>query len=173
MRTPAAWDDVFMNMARALATRSKDDSSQFAAVVTDQRHRILGTGFNGPPPQLVDELVPWAVRGPEAVNKYDFVVHAEENAILAALDGHGSAALAGGGLYVTGVPCPGCVLRAVRAGLKTFWYDPAGEWKGQTLRHWAAVQAILAAQKGPPEQHLILVPYTQTTTPTPPTPSPP
>lgn len=122
MRTPDPWDAVFMRMAHALAARSKDPSSQFGAVIVGPGNRVLGVGFNGPPPQLVDDAVPWE----ERPAKYAFIVHAEENAILDALDKNAAERLVGSTLYVTGFPCPGCVLRAIRAGVELVVWDRAG-----------------------------------------------
>lgn len=122
MRTPDPWGAVFMRMAHALAARSKDPSSQFGAVIVGDGNRVLGCGFNGPPPQIADAGVPWD----ERPAKYGFIVHAEENAILDALDKNPSERLAGSTLYVTGFPCPGCVLRSIRAGVELVVWDRAG-----------------------------------------------
>ncbi len=122
MRTPDQWDAVFMRMAHALAGRSRDPSSQFGAVIVGAGNRVLGCGFNGPPPQINDAAVPWD----ERPAKYGFIIHAEENAILDALGRNPAERLAGSTLYVTGFPCPGCVLRAIRAGVELVAYDRAG-----------------------------------------------
>ena len=109
-------------MAHVLARKSKDPSSQFGAVLVNADNRVLGVGYNGPPPQLFDAMVPWDQRPA----KYAFIVHAEENAILDALDKNPAERLAGSTLYVTGFPCPGCVLRAIRAGVKLIVFDRGG-----------------------------------------------
>lgn len=122
MRTPDPWDAVFMRMAHAIAGRSRDPSSQFGAVIVAGNNRVLGVGFNGAPPQVADELVPWG----ERPAKYGYLIHAEENAILDAIDKNPAERLAGSTLYVTGHPCPGCVLRAIRAGVELIAYDRGG-----------------------------------------------
>jgi deoxycytidylate deaminase len=110
MRIPSKWDHVFMEMAYITLLRSKDPSTQVGSILTDKNHIVLGTGFNGPPPQLDDNLIPWDVRP----DKYDYVIHAEENALLFALESHGKFPLRESTLYCTHEPCPACVLRAVR-----------------------------------------------------------
>jgi dCMP deaminase len=122
MRTPDPWGEVFMGMAHVLARKSKDPSSQFGAVLVNADNRVLGVGYNGPPPQLFDAMVPWDQRPA----KYAFIVHAEENAILDALDKNPAERLSGSTLYVTGYPCPGCVLRAIRAGVELIAFDRTG-----------------------------------------------
>lgn len=110
-RTPRKWADVFFDMAFMISQRSKDNSTQCGAVLVNQANVVLSTGFNGPPPQLNDEEVPWNQR-PE---KYAYIIHADENALLHALDSHGGKALIGSTMYLTAMPCTECVLRMIRA----------------------------------------------------------
>lgn len=145
MRTPDPWLDVFLDLARTIARRSKDPSTQCGAVLVSADHRVLSTGFNGPPPQLDDMTVPWD----ERPAKYDFVIHAEENAILFALDSHGLAGVKGSTLYVNGEPCPGCVLRMIRAGVKRVihTFDAKPKMVCETSR--ARVIRLLDSQTSP------------------------
>lgn len=115
MNGMASWDEVFLDMCRAVARRSKDPSSKHGSVIVDARNRVCSVGFNGPPPRIPDNQVPFDVRP----DKYKYVVHAEENAILFGLAGRGIDGLMGTRLYVTGRPCSGCVLRAVHAGVES------------------------------------------------------
>ncbi len=118
-RTPTCWHEIFMSMARASAGRSKDPSSQCGAVLVSKSNNVLGTGFNGPPPQIEDLLVPWGER-PE---KYFWVFHAEENAINFATDSIGRSGIAGSTIYVTTHPCSRCVLRMIRDGVSRVIFD--------------------------------------------------
>lgn len=122
MRTPTPWADVFMGMARQIAKRSKDPSARHGAVLVDRDNRVLGSGFNGPPPLVDDREVPWLVRPA----KYDYIIHAEENALWFALEAHGAGRVSDSVLYCTCFPCPACTLRIVRAGVGLVVYDPAG-----------------------------------------------
>lgn len=111
MRNPTPWDDVFMEMAHVIAKRSKDPSTQVGAVIVDQRNRIVSLGFNGPPRGIVDSAVDWN----DSTEKWRWIVHAEENAWLHALEARGSVSLCT--LYSTAVICPACALRAVHLGI--------------------------------------------------------
>jgi deoxycytidylate deaminase len=110
MRQPNEWSNVFLDMAFAIAKRSKDPSTQCGAVLVDCNNVILSCGFNGPPPNIDDTLVPWN----ERPDKYNFIIHAEENALLFALENHGHK-VERSTLYVTHVPCSQCVLRLIRS----------------------------------------------------------
>lgn len=85
-----------------------------AAVLVGAGNVILATGYNGPPPQLNDEFVPWN----ERPDKYAFIIHADENALLFALSSHGGTPLIGSKMYLTAMPCTECTLRMIRAGVK-------------------------------------------------------
>ena len=43
------WDSRFMDLARLVASWSKDPSTQVGAVIVDQDKRIVSTGVNGFP----------------------------------------------------------------------------------------------------------------------------
>lgn len=123
MRANLSWDAIFLDIATTVAERSKDDSTQAGAVLVDHRHVVISTGFNGPPPQLDDELIPWNVRPNvsefDKINephKYAFIIHSEENAILFGMEARGS--IAGSTMYSTHTPCSECMLRIVRAGVR-------------------------------------------------------
>lgn len=109
-RQPNEWSNVFLDMAFAIAKRSKDPSTQCGAVLVDCNNVILSCGFNGPPPNIDDMLVPWN----ERPDKYNFIIHAEENALLFALENHGHK-VERSTLYVTHVPCSNCILRLIRS----------------------------------------------------------
>jgi dCMP deaminase len=109
-RQPNEWSNVFLDMAFAIARRSKDPSTQCGAVLVDCNNVILSCGFNGPPPNIEDSQVPWDKRP----DKYNFIIHAEENALLFALENHGHK-VERSTLYVTHYPCSSCVLRLIRS----------------------------------------------------------
>lgn len=106
-----SWDNLFLKIAFTMSERSKDDSTQCGAVIVDERNVIVSTGFNGPPPQLNDEDIPWNVRP----QKYAYIIHAEENAILFGME---KGSVKGCTLYCTHHPCAECVLRCIRAGIR-------------------------------------------------------
>jgi len=69
------WDSRFMDLARLVASWSKDPSTQVGAVIVDQDKRIVSTGFNGFPRCVNDSPVDREV-------KLLRTIHAEENALL-------------------------------------------------------------------------------------------
>lgn len=142
MRTPKPWNHVFLNMAFDIAQRSKDPSTQAGAVLVDANNRIMGTGFNGPPAEINDELLPWYIRDLDKFNKYDCVIHAEENCILDALSKSNSEDIKGCVMYCTHMPCPGCVLRCIHAKLNCAIYHLAYDNNNEEK-----VRLILAKQK--------------------------
>ena len=118
-RNVPSWDMYFLNLARLVATRSKHPRSQHGAVLVGAHHRIIATGYNGPPSGFPDDQVDWSP-GMTWSNR-DWTIHAEENALLFA----GLEAARGCDLYVTGPPCPRCLLRAVQCGVKRIVHGDA------------------------------------------------
>lgn len=111
-----SWDDYYLAIARAVATRADCTRRRVGALVV-QGDRIVSTGYNGAPPGrpgclsagacprgrlTAEQLAPGSSydTGPGAC----IAVHAEANALLRAAwaDLHGAT------LYVTEQPCDGC-----------------------------------------------------------------
>ena len=111
------WDEYFMGLARAVALKSKDPSTQVGAVIADSDHRVVSVGYNGPPRGTDDN----------AITSRDIkllrTLHAEENAILFAGARGG---LAGCTLYCTHHPCAHCAAVIIQSGITTVVY-PTGE----------------------------------------------
>jgi dCMP deaminase len=101
-------DDKYMGLAFWMASFSKDPNTQMGAVIISKENFPLGWGYNGPPRGIKDTEINWA-----RPDKYDYIIHAEENAI-----DHSSASLQGATLYVTGKPCKKCMLRIITTGIK-------------------------------------------------------
>ncbi len=75
-----SWDEYFMGVSLLAAKRSKDPNTQVGACIVDSNNIILSTGYNGFPYGCSDDLYPWEREGEDT--KYNYVVHAELNAIL-------------------------------------------------------------------------------------------
>jgi dCMP deaminase len=114
MTTRPSWDDYFLRLARDVATRSPDPNTQHGCVLVSPDKRVLSTGYNGPVAGLPNELVP--LTRPE---KYDWFIHAEDNAVAFA-----RADLRGCTAYVTGQPCAACFRRLLQVGIKRIVYGP-------------------------------------------------
>ena len=106
-------------MARAflVARRSIDPRTKQGCVVVDEDNTVLSCGYNGPPSGCVDEAIP--LNPPD---KYDWIKHAEENAILNAAKV--GTALKGSTFYVTGHPCAHCFSRMVNVKAERIVYGP-------------------------------------------------
>ncbi len=76
-----SWDEYFMGVSLLAAKRSKDPNTQVGACIVDSNNIILSTGYNGFPYGCSDDLYPWEREGEDT--KYNYVVHAELNAIPA------------------------------------------------------------------------------------------
>jgi len=105
------WQKRFIELARHIATWSKDPSTQTGCVIVDHRRSIVSTGYNGFP-RGVDDA---AARLADRPTKYAYTVHCEANAILdAAARG---IPLAGCSIYINGAPCVECMKSIIQAGI--------------------------------------------------------
>ena len=112
------WDDYFMGIALLAAQRSKDPNTQVGACIIDNQNRILSTGYNGFPQGCSDDDFPWNRDESLGETKYQFVVHAELNAVLNARGKN----LSGAKLYVSLFPCHECAKAIIQAGISEVVY---------------------------------------------------
>lgn len=103
------WDLRFMEMARLVASWSKDPSTKVGAVIVDDDHKVLGLGFNGFARGVDDSPEAYADRD----SKLGKVIHAEVNAILNA-----AAVLQGSTLYISSMCCSTCAAVVIQSGIK-------------------------------------------------------
>ena len=113
-----SWDEYFMGVALLASQRSKDPSTQVGACIIDGDKRILSTGYNGFPKGCSDDEFPWNRDESEGETKYQYVVHAELNAILNA----SGKKLADAVLYVGLFPCNECAKSIIQSGIKEVVY---------------------------------------------------
>jgi dCMP deaminase len=106
------WDEYFMALAEQVSRRSSDPSTKHGCVLVDSENRVISTGYNGPVAGLPNDIVPL-----ERPAKYDWFIHAEDNAVaFARCDLRGATA------YVTGAPCAGCFRRFLQVGVRRIVY---------------------------------------------------
>ena len=105
-------DTLFMNMACLIAMSSKDPSTKVGAVIVGQDDEVISMGYNGFPRKVYD-LLPERYDRPD---KYDFIKHAEENAISNAA--RIGVSCKGARIYIPFHPCPGCSGDIIQAGIK-------------------------------------------------------
>lgn len=109
------WDLRFMEMADYVAQWSKDRSTKVGAVIVIDGNPIIG--YNGFPRGCNDDIDERHLRP----IKYDWVLHAEENAIInAARLGQRTM---GADMYVNWFPCARCAGMIVNAGIKRVYCD--------------------------------------------------
>ena len=105
------WDVRFLELAKQIASWSKDPSTQVGCVVVGPDREIRSTGFNGLPRGIEDS----EERLNDREIKYPLICHAEENAIM-------HAARIGISLkectaYITWPPCTRCARSLIQAGI--------------------------------------------------------
>jgi len=80
-------------MAQCASLRSDDEETKAGAIIVNKNNRIVATGYNGTPKGTnLPKTRP---------DKYPYMVHAEENAMLFAPEN-----LTGHRIYLYGLPCP-------------------------------------------------------------------
>lgn len=110
------WDEYFLDIAEVVRQKSKDPSSKIGAVLVDGNNSIFSTGFNGFPIGIDEsDSARW-----ERPLKYEYVCHAERNAI--ALAARKGSATGGSTLYLVGfgpptAPCTECCKMIIQSGI--------------------------------------------------------
>jgi len=126
MNVSEKWDRRFLELAEQIAGWSKDPSRGVGAVIVSAARQIVATGFNGLP-RGVDDL-PERLERPA---KYDFVCHAELNAIIQCA--RNGVSPVGSTVYTSFSPCVQCTLAIVQAGIvRVVTY----EYGGDSDEHW-------------------------------------
>lgn len=107
------WNDMFMQIAEVVAKRSKDPHTKVGAVIVKDNH-ILGIGYNAEPKGFSYDF-DW-----HSKEKYDYVIHAELNAI--ANSTYFGNSIAGSTIYLTLSPCSECMKLLIQYGIGTIYY---------------------------------------------------
>lgn len=115
----------FANIAREIAQLSKDPSTKVAAIILGPGMEIRATGWNGFPRGVADT----EERLNDRPTKYQFVAHAEANAIANAA--RSGVSTDGCTLLVTALhPCNDCAKLIIQSGIKKV-YAPLPEIDGR------------------------------------------
>ena len=107
--SPPSWDVYFLRLSYEVATKSRDPSTKFGAVVVKDKRPIL-FGYNGLPSNVKD--LPERLARPA---KYKWTIHSEANALICGAKFGISTNKAT--LYIAGMPCAGCATMIVAAGI--------------------------------------------------------
>lgn len=108
-----SWQDTFIEIAKVVSKRSKDPHTKVGAVLV-KNNCIIGTGYNGDPRNFRYEFN-W-----NTSEKYDYVVHAEMNALANAC--YNGCQVKDSEIYVTLSPCNKCILQLIQFGVKKVYY---------------------------------------------------
>lgn len=137
MATRPDWHDYFLNLACVVSQRADCTRRRVGAVVVDQDHRIVATGYNGAEPGGPSCLLgqcPRANADNVVANRdYDncVAVHAEANALLYA----GVERATGCTLYITHEPCYSCWKLIKASRIKAVvWCETAAKPSGEEVR---------------------------------------
>ncbi|ODS42522.1 MAG: hypothetical protein MSIBF_04190 [Candidatus Altiarchaeales archaeon IMC4] len=116
MKRPS-WDEYFSRIANDVAARSTCVRHQFGAVIVNDRHEIVATGYNGPVRGAIHCIDVGCLKDKKGIASgtgHDVcqAVHAEQNALLQA-----GKLSRGSSLYVNAFPCRICARLIVNAGI--------------------------------------------------------
>ncbi len=118
-------DKYFLDLAKHIASNSKDPSTKTGAVITDVRGRFVSAGYNGFPQKMADNPELYANRD----EKYSRIVHCEMNALIFAQRDLNDCTL-----YTWPfMSCDRCVVHMIQAGITTFVAPVAPP---ETLERW-------------------------------------
>lgn len=113
MTTSIKWNKRYAELAKQVASWSKDPSRKIGAVAVGDKGQLLAQGYNGFPRGIKDT----EERLNNREEKYKYVVHAEMNVIYNA--SHSGVSLDGADLYVYGLPiCSECAKGIIQVGIK-------------------------------------------------------
>ena len=102
------WTEYFISMAFLASSRSCDSQTKHGCVITDNKNKVLGIGYNSFPCNMPDDMLPNT-----RPHKYQWMVHAERNALS-----NCTMRPENGKAYITGHPCLECVKSLYQEGIK-------------------------------------------------------
>ena len=118
LTAPTKWEKRYLDLAKSVASWSRDPSRKIGAVIVGNQGQIISQGFNGFARGIDDTPERYSDRA----TKYKFVVHAEANAIYNAI--HNGASPSGATIFVTGLPvCHQCADAIIQTGVKRVVMD--------------------------------------------------
>ena len=118
-RNRQSWNDYFMNIAKLLAQRSSCDRAYVGAVIVNEDHRIIATGYNGSvgskTPQCDD--IGHVMRDGHCIA----TLHAENNCI--AYCAREGIPLKNSTIYITHFPSLTCTKALIHSGIIAIYYN--------------------------------------------------
>jgi len=130
------WDNYFIDIAKVVAKKSRDPSSQVGCVIVDSERKPVSFGFNGFVAGCNEKYMTF-----ERPLKYNLILHAEMNALI-----FSKRNLKDCIIYSTHGPCDNCLKHVVQAGITEFYYDDPGIMKKRgTLDQKDAIKRLICA----------------------------
>lgn len=132
------WNKRYLELAKHIATWSRDPSRKIGAVTIGSKGQVLSQGYNGFPRGIRDT----EKRYNDRETKYKYVVHAEMNCIYnATYDG---TSLDGSTLYVHGLPvCSECAKGIIQTGIKEVFWTVDEEIPGRWTNSYKTTENML------------------------------
>lgn len=132
MMADEKWDRRFLELAKHISCWSKDPSTQVGAVLVNELKQVVGMGYNGFARGVEDT--------DERLNtreiKYQFVVHAEVNAIIQAGKESRNSRLYVYPSFMLPPICADCAKAAIQAGIRSIvGYEP--DESDPRVQRWA------------------------------------
>jgi dCMP deaminase len=140
------WDKRFLELAKHIASWSKDPSTKVGAILVNDQKIVVGMGYNGFARGVHDEKGRYLDRE----RKYKFVVHAEVNAILQAGNNAKGSTLYVFPSFMLPPICHECCKFAIQAGVKRIvGYTPdINEERVSRWRDSIAVSRTMCGEAG-------------------------
>lgn len=107
------WEEMYFEIAKVVSKRSEDPKTKVGAVIV-KNGVIVGTGYNGAPRNYKGSF-DW-----NSEEKYDYVIHAELNAISNAQSV--GVSVVGADIYLTMSPCHDCIKLLIQNQIKRVFY---------------------------------------------------
>ena len=138
------WDEYYMSIAMAVRARANCTGNRVGAILV-QNDRIIATGYNGTPHNMVNCLDGGCDRCANR-EKYDsgkdydlcICVHAEQNTLLAAA--RFGISTEGAAMYSTMRPCFGCTKEILQASIRAVYY--LHDWVYPDPEHQASYEDL-------------------------------
>lgn len=141
-----SWDSYFMDLAHQVATRSICQRRKVGAVAVNERHRIIGTGYNGPPSGMAHCTKDTCVRMLKNIPSGTQVeickaIHAEANIVLQL-----GSQLENAIVYVTCQPCISCLKLLMGAQVRRIVWESAypDDYARELMEEYGAVNQFPA-----------------------------
>jgi dCMP deaminase len=125
----------FLDLAKTVASASKDPSTKVGAVIVDSNNKIVSTGYNGFVQGCDESLMTF-----DRPMKYKLIIHAEANALLFSKQN-----LYGCKIYITDAPCEECLKLILQSGIREVYFSNTGPMGRSTEEQKTAVELLTKA----------------------------